>query len=269
MNDSNPPNQPVLHVEMRDHVQWLVLNRPEVLNALNGELIAALSASLATAVADPGTCAVVIAGAGRAFSAGGDLKAGETLRAQHGPDAPVDHFLRPFQDFLRQIRAAPKPVIAAVQGHCLAGGLELVLACDLVVAASNAMFGDARGARGMLPALGGPWALLRAVGTFRAKELLLVGKSWDARKMQEAGLVNVVCDAAVLHKEVQELAVGFAGRAADSTALIKQMLNDEADLTWSDALTQELALNRKHLVESDAATRGLTAFRQRPRAAKS
>jgi enoyl-CoA hydratase/carnithine racemase len=241
-------------------VLWL--NRPDSLNALSWELILELEHALVASDADDRVCAVLITGRGRAFSAGGDLKAYLSLQAD---PAAFDRFLRDLHRTFAAIRTMRKPVVALVNGVTAAGGLELLLACDFAYAAESARIGDLHLNYGQIGG-GGSLALLpRTVGPTRARELVLSARLLDAREACDWGLVTrVVPDTGLLEAGL-ELARGIAARSPAGVRLAKEVLNRGfADGTGTDAALR---------LEADAASlycatlpdsmEGLRAFAER------
>lgn len=169
--------------EVEGHVATLTLNRPAQRNAVSPELTVAMDAAMHRLEDDPDVWVAVLTGAGGNFSAGADLKAIAAGRA-HALSTDVGGFA----GFVRYPRT--KPVIAAVTGFALAGGMELVLACDLLVAADDASFGLPEVTRGIVAAGGGMFRLPRAIPPARARELLLVGGRLPATEAHALGLVN-------------------------------------------------------------------------------
>ena len=192
--------EPVLLVEQRGPARWLTLNRPQALNALDSALVGALQRELAAAEADDGTKVVVLRGAGRAFCSGYDLAEEETnvvdgAEAWHG-------ILAHDVEVTMQLFTLSKPTIAAVHGWVLAGGCELAMACDLVVATEDARFGEPEIRFGS-----GPVTLLMpfVIGMKKTNELLLTGDAVDAAEAHRLGLVNHVVPADGLQDKVDEL----------------------------------------------------------------
>lgn len=197
----------------------LVLNRPEKLNALSSALERALLDALASPAVGESRC-VVVAGAGRAFSAGADL----TEISRDDP-AGIAAYYRDTGDVYERIAALPQPTIAAVHGYCLGGGLECALACDFRIADGSAVFGLPEVELGILPSSGGTHRLARLVGPARAKELMLLRARFDAEEAWRLGVVTeVVGDGHAPARALElgeriaslpELAVSTAKRAAD------------------------------------------------------
>jgi enoyl-CoA hydratase/carnithine racemase len=187
-------------VEHRGPAAWITLNRPDKLNALNHEMVMALRAAFRRASADDEVRVVVVTGAGRAFSAGFDL-------AEEAGDPPTD--AHSWHDVLSadvaltmELWALTKPTIAAVRGWCLAGGCELAMACDMIVATEEARFGEPEIRYGS-----GPVALLMPflIGQKRTNELLFTGDAIDAAEAERIGLINRVVSADELTDAVDEL----------------------------------------------------------------
>jgi len=169
--------------EDREGVAAITLNRPQALNALSPSLFVELRThidNIATQIDSIGC--VILQGNGKSFSAGNDLKA-----IQAGETAPSRHFQA---ETLQAIENLPQPVIASVQGHCYTGSLELVLACDLLIASESAKFADTHGKWGMTPTWGMTQRLPRRVGSLKAKELMLTGRVVTGQESVNLGLAN-------------------------------------------------------------------------------
>jgi enoyl-CoA hydratase/carnithine racemase len=229
----------------------------ERMNALHPELVAALGRAISTADTDPDVRSLVITGTGKAFCAGADLAFVRSL----GRDATAIStlFLQPLSAVLRSMRSCPKPIIAAINGHCVAGGLELVLACDLVIAAESAKISDGHARYGLLPAIGGAHQLSHVVGTMKAKEMLFTGAAYSAAEMQAAGLVSRTVADDELHDTATQLAETLAERSPAGLRLMKQMVHDETEMSWDTASRYELLTVERHLTTDDP-FEGLDAF---------
>ncbi len=247
--------------ERRGAGAWIVFNRPERMNPITPELIREMDSALSEAEADPDVRAVVVTGTGNAFCAGAELKNAKSL-VEGGSSGIVDDFLVPVSLLLRRLRAFPKPVIAAVNGYCMAGGLETVLCCDLVVAAESAVFSDAHARYGLLPAVGGAQGLARTVGPFKAKEMLFTADRFTARDMLAAGLVNRVVPDAELQRATQALVDTLAARSPAGLRRMKQMVNDGIEVPWDVAARLELLMAEVH-TRSDDVREGLAAFAEK------
>ncbi len=206
----------VVLVEDVGPVRRLTLNRPHKLNALDGGLVEALSAALAEAAIDDQVRVVVIDGAGRSFCAGYDL-------TEETPDVPVLDSLRHSLDRLFEVFDHPKPVIAQVHGHCLAGGCDLMMMCDLVMASEDALFGQPEirfGATVVAQVM--PWL----IGARRAKELVMTGEDrLSAKEAERIGLVNRVVPGERLADETMLLAERLAVVDPAAMRLTKMAIN--------------------------------------------
>jgi enoyl-CoA hydratase len=195
--------------ERRGHVEILTINRPEARNAINGAVSTGMAAALDELAEDPEAWVVVLTGSGdKAFSAGMDLKAfaaGEGAAVMGAPGG--------FGGVAR--RDFPKPLIAAVNGSALAGGLEVALSCDLIVAADHAVFGIPEASRGLIAGAGGLFRLPRRVPLAVALEMALTGDPIDAERARELGLVNRV----VPRHQLMEEALVLAERIAENAPL--------------------------------------------------
>ena len=230
-----------LRYERRGAAAWFVLDRPDKLNAITPAMVASLAAALDDAEADPDVRAVVVTGTGRAFCAGADLAAmAGALDAADGLARFESDFLHPLAAAFSRLRTTPLPVIAAVNGVCAAGGLELVLCCDLVVAAEHATFTDAHSRRGIAPAVGAAAALVDSIGHARAARVLMMSESLPAAKLAEWGLVGEVVAADRLETVVAEMVETLAHRSRASLGSMKRMLHRRHDAGWDAQVDADL-----------------------------
>jgi enoyl-CoA hydratase/carnithine racemase len=217
--------EPVLLQEDLGPVLRLTLNRPDVLNALSSELVEALSEALAGAATDDGVRVLVLRGAGRAFSAGYDLKEEAEREAQEGPLDAAGWRRELHHDVVRMLELFdhPKPLIAQVHGYCLAGGCDLMMMCDLAVASEDAVFGEPeiRFGSGVVTMVM-PWL----VGARKAKEVLFTGENRiPADEALRLGLVNRVVPADRLEEETLDLAGRIAVLDPVGVSLTKRAIN--------------------------------------------
>ncbi len=244
-------------LEKKPPLAKITLNRPEVLNALSPTLISELRQALNDVGQDQQIKVLVVTGSGRAFCAGADLK----FMAQADQRALYD-YIQSLDELLFRLECLDKPVIAAVNGYALAGGLELTLCCDLVVASEQAVFGDEHINRSLMPGGGSSMRLPRIIGLRRAKELLYTGDRWDAKRAFEAGLVNMVVPPEKLEEATRELAEKIASKSGFALRLIKQVVNQAMDSDRETLQTLErTAFNL--VVSSSEAQEGLRAFLSR------
>src|SRR5690242_16242294 len=209
-----------IQLELREAVAVLTLNRPDRLNALTVQVAKDFKAAVAEAM-ERGARVIVITGAGRAFSAGGDLRAMQEIAKQNGrAEAFFDEPLRILNEAIVLIRETPVPFIAAVNGVASGGGCNLALACDLVIAAEGAKFNQAFIKIGLSPDCGGTFILPRLVGWKRAAELMFTGDLVSAQQALEMGMINAVTP----DSELMSRALAMAERlAAAPTAAIAQI----------------------------------------------
>jgi enoyl-CoA hydratase/carnithine racemase len=240
-----------------DHVEILTLNRPEQRNALSPALLEQLSGALAAIKQDHGVRAVVLTAAGdRAFCAGMDLKA---FMAAEGGAVRDEAATADFTEFIRGEH--PKPVLAAVNGAAVAGGLELLMGCDLVVAAEHARFGLPEVKRGLFAA-GGGLALPARIPLAVALELGLTGDLIGARRAYELGLVNRVAPAGEVLDTTLDLARSVAENAPLAVAATKAMMR--ATISQSPSAPLEMVEGyREAIFNSEDAREGAVAFAQR------
>ena len=205
-------------VSTKGKVGVITLNRPHALNALNAQLIGELNKALERFEADPAIGCIVITGSEKAFAAGVDIKEmhKKTFVEAYGSD-----FLAPF-DKLSHCR---KPIIAAVGGYALGGGCELAMACDIILAADNAVFGQPEITLGIMPGNGGTQRLTRAVGKAKAMELCLTGRRIGAEEAERSNLVSRVVPAADLLDEAMKIADQIANLSQHAVMMIKEAIN--------------------------------------------
>jgi enoyl-CoA hydratase/carnithine racemase len=237
----------------------VTLNRPAQMNAISPELLEDLWSVCEEIEHAARVKVVTLTGAGRAFSAGADLRAVRELSPD--PDRWA-RFMALWHRVFNRIESLPQPVIAGVHGVALAGGLELVLVCDLAVADEEARLGDQHAAFGLVAGGGGSQRLPRVVGPRRAKELMLLGEWLTAREALAWGLVNRVAPAGQLHAIVDEVAGKLARLSAGASRTAKALVNRAADLDLASGLALEIESVARHMRSADAAE-GLRAFAEK------
>lgn len=209
-----------LTVERDGLVAVLTIDRPDAMNALNVETMREVNVAMRGFVDDEDVAAVVVTGAGKAFIAGADIA---ELSEMGGMEAR--EVSRLGQETFSLIENLPKPVIAAVNGFALGGGLELAMACDVRIASTKAKLGQPEVKLGVTPGFAGTQRLPRLVGLGRAKELLLVGEPIDAETARDYGLVNSVVEPGELLDAAKSMAAAIAARGPASVALVKACVN--------------------------------------------
>jgi enoyl-CoA hydratase/carnithine racemase len=246
-------------LERRGAALWARLDRPEALNSLNYEVLAGLEAAVEEALADEEVRALVLTGSGRAFCAGADLDLIDGTGAEPGS---FERFLEAVGATMRRLEALPLPTIAAINGLALAGGLELVLCCDLAVAAAGAKIGDAHANYGLLPGGGATVRLPRRVGPALAKQLMFTGAFLEAEDLRHSGLLNDVVPAERLEAAVDELVAAIAAKSPLGLARMKQLADDALAAPVEVGLRAELVASSLHGRSADMAE-GLAAFREK------
>lgn len=240
-------------------VARITLDRPAQLNALSPELLEDLDRACALVEGDASVRAVTLTAAGRAFCAGADLRAVREL----SPDAARwSAFMGLWHRVFDRIEALPVPVIAGVHGLALAGGLELVLVADLVVADEAARLGDQHANFGLVAGGGGSQRLPRLIGARRAKELMLLGGWLGAAEALAWGLVNRVAPAGTVTAVVEEIAATLAAGSASANRTVKALVNRAFDAELGEGLALERRLVALHMRSADAAE-GLRAFAEK------
>ncbi len=216
----------------------LIVNRPKRLNALNNQTIMELAEAFEACSADAGVGVIILTGAGeKSFIAGADIA---MLAKQGVLDGKANSRLG--QNLTRLVEDSPKPVIAAINGYCLGGGLEMALACDLRYASTNASLGLPEVGLGIIPGYGGTQRLPRLIGMGRALELILTGDPVDARTAERLGLVNGVFEPQDLLPEVENTARRILGRGPLALGLAKQAARRGAHLGLGHGLDLEADL---------------------------
>ena len=220
-------------VESRDRVGVIRLNRPQRLNALNGALAKELSAALLAFDADPAIGCIVVTGNEKAFAAGADIGAMAEWDYQK---VYGDDYITKDWDDVRRVR---KPVIAAVAGYALGGGCELAMACDIIIAAESAKFGQPEITIGTMPGFGGTQRLPRAVGKAKAMDWCLTGRTIDAAEAERSGLVARVVSADKLEAEALALAAKIASHSLPVVMKVKEAINRAYEASLSEGLLFE------------------------------
>jgi enoyl-CoA hydratase len=222
-------------VEARERVGFIRLNRPQRLNALNDSLADELGAALAAFDANAGISVSVIAGSDKAFAAGADI--GAMAEWDYGKVYADNYITRNWE----AIRAIRKPVIAAVAGYALGGGCELAMACDIIVAADTAKFGQPEITIGTMPGFGGTQRLPRAVGKAKAMDWCLTGRMIDAAEAERSGLVARVVPADRLESE----AMALAGKIASYSLPVVLKIKESINRAYESSLTEGLLFERR------------------------
>jgi enoyl-CoA hydratase len=240
-----------LLVERRGAALWLTINRPDALNALTFQVAEAMSAGIRRATNDPDVRVIVITAIGRAFCSGADLK---FVNASITGAEETDQIA-----FTARLAALFDEIEAT---KLLAGGLELMLVCDLVLAAESAKIGDGHANYGLLPGGGSSVRLPRRIGPTRAKYLLFTGDLVPARELEATGLVNAVVPDDELEPAVEVLVAKLANKSPLGLSRMKWLVNDGLEQPTATAVRLELALSDAHRY-SDDMREGLAAFNEK------
>ena len=246
--------------ETRGKVGLITLNRPKQLNALNAQLMQELAAAMYAFDADEGIGAIVITGSEKAFAAGADIVA---MKDWFFIDVYRDDYITRDWEHIRKIR---KPVIAAVAGYALGGGNELAMACDIVIAADNAKFGQPEINLGIIPGAGGTQRLPRAVGKAKAMDLCLTARMMDATEAERSGLVSRVVPLDKLMEEAMAVADKIAGYSLPVVMMVKESVNRAYESSLSEGILFERRLFHSGFALEDQ-KEGMAAFAEKRKAA--
>jgi enoyl-CoA hydratase len=238
--------------ETRGRVGLITLNRPKVLNALNDPLIEELGDALSAFDADENIGAIVVTGSEKAFAAGADIAA---MKDRSYMDMFKGNYLGRWER-LKEVR---KPVIAAVAGFALGGGCELAMACDMIIAADSAKFGQPEIKIGILPGAGGTQRLPRAVGKSKAMDLVLTGRMMDAAEAERAGLVSRVVPADKLIDEAVAAAAVICEYSLPAVMMAKEAVNRAYESPLGEGMLFERRLFHS-LFSTEDQKEGMAAF---------
>lgn len=240
-----------LILEKKANIRIITLNRPERLNAMNFQVAVDIENVIAEIEEDEQARAVILTGAGRAFSAGGDVK---DMVDPNAKNPPLGRYI-----FFNRVEDVSKPVIAAINGICIGGGLELALCCDFRIASDAAQFGQAEVKLGIMPGGGGTARLPRLIGPGRAKEFLYFGNFVDAQEAYRIGLVNKVVPPEGLMDEAMKWAQELAERPPLSLKMIKDCVNIGMQMDLLSAIDYEAKCARMLFTTEDS-VEGTRAF---------
>jgi enoyl-CoA hydratase len=221
--------------DVKDGVAVITLNRPKNLNAINAKLAQELEEAVDKAADDDGIRVVILTGGDKVFCVGADIKESVTRETSLLRQINVRRNYR----FYQKLDDMGKPVIAAIAGHCLGGGLEIAIACDLRIAADNASIGDAHSKIGVIGGAGATARLPRLIGIAKAKEMILLGDPISASEAYRINLVNKVVPAATLLDEAMAMARKLSERPPITLRLAKMCINDGMRMDLLSALEYE------------------------------
>ncbi|ROR73281.1 enoyl-CoA hydratase-related protein [Bogoriella caseilytica] len=244
-----------IEVRTENRVGYLTLNRPKALNALNEQLVRELAAAAIALDGDENIGAIVITGSEKAFAAGADIK--EMARKDYTDIAANGLF-----EDIRALDRLRTPTIAAVSGYALGGGCELAMACDLIIAADSATFGQPEINLSIIPGLGGTQRLPRAIGAYKAADLVLTARTMDAAEAERAGLVSRVVPAAELLSTATEVAETIAAKSLPAVYAAKAALKAAQEGSLAGGLSFESQAAAGTFALEDQ-TEGMTAFAEK------
>lgn len=245
--------------ETRENVGLIVLNRPEVLNALSSGVMDELGAALDQYESDAKIGAVVITGSVKSFAAGADIS---QMKDNSFADAFMGNFISRNWERVTECR---KPVIAAVAGFALGGGCELAMMCDFIIAGDNAKFGQPEINLGIIPGAGGSQRLTRAVGKSKAMDMCLTGRMMDAEEAERSGLVSRIFPA----DELVDNAVAIAQEIASKSQVAATMVTEVVDRAYESSLSEGVLFERRAfhaLFATEDQKEGMAAFLEKRKA---
>ncbi len=242
-----------LAVDVTEHICVVRLNRPEALNALNGQLLAELAEALREAEANDMVRCIVLTGSEKAFAAGADI-------SEMADKSFVDAFLSEMlTSDVQQVVRCRKPIIAAVAGYALGGGCELAMMCDFIIAADTAKFGQPEINLGVIAGMGGTQRLTRFVGKSKSMDMHLTGRFMDAEEAEGCGLVSRVVPAKKLMEEAMEAAGKIAEKSALTTMAVKEAVNRAYETPMAEGILFEKRLFHALFATEDQ-KEGMAAF---------
>jgi enoyl-CoA hydratase len=239
-------------VDRQDRVATITLNRPQALNALNGQVMNEVTTAAAELDTDLGVGAIILTGSAKAFAAGADIK--EMAALSFGNVFAADYFAA-----WGKFAAVRTPTIAAVSGYALGGGCELAMMCDVLIAADTAKFGQPEIKLGVLPGMGGSQRLTRAIGKAKAMDLILTGRNMDAAEAEHSGLVSRVVPADELQREAMSVATTIASMSLSAARMAKEAVNRAFESPLSEGLLYERRLFHSTFATDDQ-SEGMAAF---------
>jgi len=247
MKKSHVP-EGILNIGKKDGIATITLNRPDSLNALSTHLIAELCTAFEELPRDDSVEVAILTGAGRAFSAGVDLK--ELAGSADAPRAPTS--MGDSKRMLRAIAAFDRPLIGAINGFAITGGFELALMCDILIASTEARFADTHVRVGIAPGWGLSQKLPRLIGIGRAKELSFTGNYIDAEQAERWGLVNRVVEPDALMETCKQLALDMIGCDSRTVRRYKDMVDTGYATTFSEGMVMEAKASKEYMATVSA-----------------
>lgn len=242
-----------INVETEDHICLIRLNRPDALNALNTQLLGELCSALEEADGNDKVRCIVLTGSEKAFAAGADIK---EMSEKSFVEVFSENLFANASDRIMNIR---KPIIAAVAGYALGGGCELAMACDFIIAADTAKFGQPEINLGVMAGMGGTQRLTRYVGKSKSMDMNLTGRFMPAEEAERAGLVSRVVPAKKLMEEAMAAAHKIAEKSMPSTMAVKEAVNRSYEMTLNEGILFERRVFHSMFATEDQ-KEGMAAF---------
>ncbi len=248
-----------LLISKENSILSLTLNRPESLNAFSPDMILGLTNSFKEAQTDPEVKVIVLSGAGRSFSAGGDVKTMGDRTATHA----YDHIGR-LNELILTMRNTEKPIIAAVHGFAAGAGFNLALACDLIIAAEDSKFALSFSKVGLISDGGGAYFLPRLVGPHLAKQFFFSGDPIPAKRMHQLGVVNELVPSDQLREEALKLATKLSFGPGRAMGMMKKLVDHSLTATLDEMLEQE-RITQTMMIATEDHQEGVAAFKEKRR----
>jgi enoyl-CoA hydratase/carnithine racemase len=257
-----PSSDSCLLIERRGAALWVTLNRPEAFNSLTPAMMRGMDSAMDRVESDASIRALVLTGSGRAFCAGADLKAVLTEAGGDGKSKGFRKYLEGARSVFERLERLSVPTIAAVNGVAMAGGLELVLLCDLAIACESARLGEGHAKFGQLPGGGGSVRLPRRIGSSRAKFMMFTGELIAAQQAQDWGLINLVAPDDRFLAGIEGIVASIAEKSPIGLHRMKQLTDAAADQPLALACDRELLMSELHSLSHDR-NEGLVAFAEK------
>ena len=249
-----------IELEVDNQIATLRLNRPDALNALSRELLSEFTHAVASVERDESIKALVVCGAGRGFCAGADLLFFDRV---FDDLSQLPDYVRALNDAFFELESLPIPTIAVVHGYALAGGMELMMACDMAIVADDARIGDQHANFGLIPGGGSTQRLPRRVGMPRAIELLTTGRWLSGSEAVEWGLALRSAPAEFLEAELETLLTGLRPKSRTGLELMKSLAKSSQDVPLRDGIALEGATFTHLFATSPHPREGITAFKEK------
>jgi enoyl-CoA hydratase/carnithine racemase len=240
-------------------IATILLNRPEAFNSLDFDTVKQMENAAMDIEEDQGIKVVLVKGKGKSFCTGADLKYFRSIAADRKKIACFINQINRAFNSLENLRV---PVIAIVQGHCLAGGCELLISCDLALASTEAIIGDQHANFGLIPGAGGTQRLPRLIGIQRAKELLYTGKWLSGIEAEKYGLILKAVEPTELDNEVEKIARSIVEKSSLGVSYMKKLVNQGMQIDLHNAVELEVAMFLNYF-HSDDVQEGLLAFQEK------